>query len=143
MTWPVSSCSPPDAIPDLSSLLKADLQAVTRAVERIASAWNVSEPAVAYRFARNGWIEGAIATALFKIFADRWRREKQRARETRNPDDQGPSYYVVRRLRGAPASSRIGITRRRAKGITGRNADTHKSSEDPGRKPGVGWTSAA
>jgi Zn-dependent peptidase ImmA (M78 family) len=107
---------PPDAIPDLSSLLKADPQAVSRAVERIADAWNVSEPAVAYRFARNGWIEGAIATTLFKRFADRWSREKQRARETRNPADQGPSYYVVRRHRLGAAL--LGVVRRALQGET-------------------------
>lgn len=107
---------PPDAIPDFSSLLKADLQAVTRAVERIAAVWNVSEPAVAYKFAQNGWIEGALATAIFKAFADRWRREKQRARETRNPDDQGPSYYVVRRHRLGAAL--LGVVRRALQGET-------------------------
>ena len=107
---------PPDAIPDLSSLLTADFQAVTHAIERIAGEWNVSEPAVAYRFARNGWIEGAIATALFKIFVDRWRLQKQRARETRQPDERGPSYYVVRRHRLGPAL--LGVVRRALQGET-------------------------
>jgi hypothetical protein len=38
-----------------------------------------------------------MANRLFGHFAERWRREKQRSRESR--EATGPSYYVVRRHR--------------------------------------------
>lgn len=107
---------PSGSIPDLSELRGADIKVVSRAVERIAKLWNVSEPAVAYRLARNEWIDSAVATELFRIFADRWRREKQRAREARRPDETGPSYYVVRRHR--LGSALLGVVRRALQGET-------------------------
>jgi Zn-dependent peptidase ImmA (M78 family) len=91
---------PPEAIPDMSHLRGADIQTVVRATQRISDEWNVSQPAATYRLARNGWIASDIATSLFAMFAARWRRDKQRAKETRDPDDTGgPTYYVLRRHR--------------------------------------------
>lgn len=65
--------------------------------QRLAAAWNISQGVVAYRLASEGRITGAVANALFKIFADRW-REQKKTRE-KSADDRGPSYYVVRRHR--------------------------------------------
>jgi hypothetical protein len=31
------------------------------------------------------------------MFADRWRREKEREKQKKSPDDTGPSFYTVRR----------------------------------------------
>ena len=90
---------PPDAIPDFSSLQTADVDSVNAAVARVAGIWNVSEPAVAYRFAQKGWIARAVASSLFAMFADRWRREKERDKQIKKPDDTGPSFYTVRRHR--------------------------------------------
>ncbi len=90
---------PSDEIPDLSSLQTADLEAVNAAVARLAGVWNVSEPAVAYRFAQKGWIARAVASSLFAMFADRWRREKEREKQNKKPDDTGPSFYTIRRHR--------------------------------------------
>jgi hypothetical protein len=33
------------------------------------------------------------------MFADRWRREKEREKQNKKPDDTGPSFYTVRRHR--------------------------------------------
>ena len=90
---------PPDAIPDFSSLQTADFDDVNAAVTRLAGIWNVSEPAVAYRFTQEGWITRAVASSLFAMFADRWRREKDREKQNKKPDDTGPSFYIVRRHR--------------------------------------------
>jgi Zn-dependent peptidase ImmA (M78 family)/transcriptional regulator with XRE-family HTH domain len=90
---------PSDAIPDLSSLQTADFDGVYAAVGRLADKWNVSEPAVAYRFAQKGWITGSAASSLFVMFAERWRREKEREKQNKKPDDTGPSFYTVRRHR--------------------------------------------
>ncbi|HXA24109.1 MAG TPA: XRE family transcriptional regulator [Acetobacteraceae bacterium] len=90
---------PPDAIPDFSNLQTADFDGVYAAVGRLADLWNVSEPAVAYRFAQNGWISGAVASSLFVMFAERWRREKEREKQNKKPEDTGLSFYTVRRHR--------------------------------------------
>jgi Zn-dependent peptidase ImmA (M78 family) len=101
---------PSDALPDYSALLGAPLNDVTGAIQNVASAWKVSEPAVAYRFAQRGWINRAIASQLFAMFVERWRREKQRERESRNPADTGPGYYVLRRHR--LGAGLLGVVRR-------------------------------
>ena len=31
------------------------------------------------------------------MFADRWRREKERQKQNKKPDDTGPPFYTVRR----------------------------------------------
>ncbi|MEJ0015789.1 MAG: XRE family transcriptional regulator [Acetobacteraceae bacterium] len=90
---------PPDAIPDFSSLQTADFDSVSAAVTSLAGVWNVSEPAVAYRFVQKGWIARTVASSLFAMFAERWRREKEREKRNRKPDDRGPSSYIVRRHR--------------------------------------------
>jgi Zn-dependent peptidase ImmA (M78 family)/transcriptional regulator with XRE-family HTH domain len=88
---------PPDEIPDLSNLQTADFDGVNAAVALLAGIWNVSEPAVAYSFAQKGWITRAVASSLFAMFADRWRREKERQKQNKKPDDTGPPFYTVRR----------------------------------------------
>jgi Zn-dependent peptidase ImmA (M78 family)/transcriptional regulator with XRE-family HTH domain len=90
---------PSDAIPDFSTLLRAPLNEVTGAIQDLGSAWKVSEPAVAYRFVQNGWINSAVASQLFAIYVDRWRQQKQREKVNRQPDDKGPSYYRMGRFR--------------------------------------------
>jgi Zn-dependent peptidase ImmA (M78 family)/transcriptional regulator with XRE-family HTH domain len=90
---------PRAAIPDQSSLQTADFDSVNAAITRFAGIWNVSEPAVAYRFAQNGWIARSVASSLFAMFVERWRREKEREKKNKKPDDTGPSFYIVRRHR--------------------------------------------
>ena len=91
---------PPNAIADFSSLQTTDFDGVNAAVTRLAGIWNVSEPAVAYRFVQEGWIARAVASSLFAMFADRWRREKEREKQhKKQPDDTGPTFYIVRRHR--------------------------------------------
>ena len=84
-------------VADNVALSAASFEVVLEATERVAHTWNVSQGLVAYRFARNGWIGPDMATRVFGHFAERWRREKQRSRESR--EASGPSYYVVRRHR--------------------------------------------
>ena len=90
---------PPSAIGDYSRLLRAPLKDVTDAVRNLATIWSVSEPAVAYRFAKEEWISEPVASSLFAMYLERWRREKQREKENRQPDDTGPGYYMLRRYR--------------------------------------------
>ena len=101
---------PSDAIPDYSALLRAPVNEVIAAIQTIGSAWKVSEPAVAYRFAQKGWISRTIASQLFAIYVDRWRHQQQREKENRQPDDTGPGYYTVGRFRLGAAL--LGVVRR-------------------------------
>lgn len=80
-----------------TTLQRASFEVVLRATEHLAETWNVSQGLVTYRFSRNGWIAPDMANRLFGHFAERWRREKQRSRQSRAAT--GPSYYVVRRHR--------------------------------------------
>lgn len=89
---------PVGGIPDLSGELKvADRETVMRAVARVAETWSVSEPAVAYRFARDGWINSGTASELFALFAERWRRRRDRERDV--AERTGPTFYPLRRYR--------------------------------------------
>jgi Zn-dependent peptidase ImmA (M78 family) len=90
---------PSEELPDLSSLRNAPFNDVIEAVQGIAGRWNVSELAVAYRMNRNGWISSQMASSLFAMYVERWRTQKQREKAVRQPDEKGPSYYVVRRHR--------------------------------------------
>jgi Zn-dependent peptidase ImmA (M78 family) len=107
---------PSEAIPDMSQLRGADVEAVLGATERLAEVWKVSQAAVTYRFAQKNWIASDVAANLFGLFAERWRREKQRTRATRSADETGPSYYVVRRNRLGAAL--LGVVRRALQGET-------------------------
>jgi Zn-dependent peptidase ImmA (M78 family)/transcriptional regulator with XRE-family HTH domain len=101
---------PSDAIPDYSGLLNAPINDVTGAIQSLASAWKVSEPAVAYRFAQKGWINSKVTSSLFAMYVDRWRQQKQRERENRQPDERGPTFYIVRRHR--LGAGLLGLVRR-------------------------------
>lgn len=101
---------PSKAIADASYLRDAEQQVVLDATERMANAWNVSQAVVTYRFAQKNWIRPDVASNLFALFAERWRREKQRIRTARSSEETGPSYYVVRRNR--LGSALLGVVRR-------------------------------
>jgi Zn-dependent peptidase ImmA (M78 family) len=90
---------PSDELPNLSSLRNAPFDDVVDAVQSIAGRWNVSESAVAYRMNLNGWISSQVASSLFATYAERWRTHKQHEKEKRRPDENGPTYYAVRRHR--------------------------------------------
>src|SRR5439155_25746822 len=83
---------------------------VTAGIQSLVGAWKISEPAVAYRFAQNGWIDRSVASSLFAMFAERWRQQKQRDRENRQPDDTGPGFYMLRRYR--LGAGLLGVVRR-------------------------------
>lgn len=84
---------------DHRDLLAAPQSEAAQVVQEIASLWNVSEPAVAYRLTRNGWIDENVAASLFRMYVARWRAQKEREKQQRSPDENGPNYYVVRRHR--------------------------------------------
>jgi Zn-dependent peptidase ImmA (M78 family)/transcriptional regulator with XRE-family HTH domain len=101
---------PSEAIRDYSALLRAPLDQVTGAIQSLGSEWKVSEPAVAYRFVQKGWISHAVAAQLFAIYDDRWRKQKQREKDNRRPDDAGPGFYKMGRFR--LGAGLLGVVRR-------------------------------
>jgi Zn-dependent peptidase ImmA (M78 family)/transcriptional regulator with XRE-family HTH domain len=101
---------PPEAIGDLAKARGADFNSVLAFTATVARDWNVSQGAVAYRLTEQRLIAEDVANELFRYFAERWRAERQRARDTRDADEAGPSYYVVRRSRLGTAL--LGVVRR-------------------------------
>ena len=90
---------PPEAVQTLSTSRLGDFDAVLSLTGDVAHTWNVSQGVVTYRFLLNDWISEQMAAALFRTFSERWRAQKERDRQLREPDDGGPTYYVVRRAR--------------------------------------------
>jgi Zn-dependent peptidase ImmA (M78 family) len=73
---------PSSAIPNYSRLLRASLNDMIDAVQNLASTWHVSEPAVAYRFAKESWIPEAVLSLLFAMYRDRWQKKNSDRRIT-------------------------------------------------------------
>lgn len=73
-----------------------DVRITIDVVNGIAEQWSVSEPMVAYRLKRLGWISEVVYDQLVATFIARWGSAKLRAKDNRKPDDSGPSYYVVK-----------------------------------------------
>jgi Zn-dependent peptidase ImmA (M78 family) len=90
---------PPQALKDRPSIDGGDKSAAERAIATIADQWSVSEPMVAYRFNRLGWIAGQVYHDLVAVYAARWRAAKQSEKDKAKENDSGPSYYVIRRHR--------------------------------------------
>ncbi len=90
---------PADAVAGLAAARGADVARALALTDEVARAWNVSQGVVTYRLLANGWLSEAVGGALFRMFAERWRMERQQARHTREPDETGPGYDIVRRSR--------------------------------------------
>jgi Zn-dependent peptidase ImmA (M78 family)/transcriptional regulator with XRE-family HTH domain len=90
---------PPGAIEKLAAAGGVDFGSAMALTDQVARTWNVSQGAVTYRLLLNGWISDEVAGELFRAFAARWRAQKTRDREAREPEEGGPNFYVVRRSR--------------------------------------------
>ncbi|MET1027882.1 MAG: XRE family transcriptional regulator [Dongiaceae bacterium] len=80
----------PDALRDDNK------QVVDSVVSGIAEMWAISEPMVAYRLNRIGWISSKIYRSLAADYAARWQLARQRAKESFREAEGGPSYYVIK-----------------------------------------------
>lgn len=92
---------PPEALAPIAATRPTglDLDTALSLTDGLARTWNVSQGVVTYRFLSSGWISNPLATEMFRIFAARWRTERQRNRASREPDETGPGYFLVRRSR--------------------------------------------
>ncbi|MEJ0096537.1 MAG: ImmA/IrrE family metallo-endopeptidase [Methylocella sp.] len=77
----------------------ADKDAAMRTIARIAATWSVSEPMVAHRLNRRGWITPAVYRELQATYAARWRSLKLRDKDSARETEGGPSYYVVKQFK--------------------------------------------
>ncbi len=73
-----------------------DTGAAHDAVEAIADRWSVSEPMVAYRLNRIGYIDSTTYNTLRKEYAVRWRQNLERERKT---SGSGPNARVIKQFR--------------------------------------------
>ena len=78
---------------------KDSLAKAARFIEDTAKEWSVSEPLVAYRLRRNGWISPAVYHQLAQAYAQRWEAQKVKQKSANQVKEGGPSYYVVRQHR--------------------------------------------
>ena len=72
----------------------SDKSAAEAAIAAMADQWSVSEPMVAYRYNRLGWINAQVYHDLVAGYAARWRAAKQSERDKAKDSDSGPSYYA-------------------------------------------------
>ena len=83
---------------ELRFLSRASLRETIQAVAQFAQERNISRPMVAYKLLRVGVITTARWRELDKYYEDEW-RAAQAQPTTKERNDGGPSYYVVKRHR--------------------------------------------
>jgi Zn-dependent peptidase ImmA (M78 family) len=91
-------------------LAQGDRDRTARYIERIAEQWLVSEPLVAFRLRRLGWISATLYRDLSSFYSDRWKSFKQATKASNQGKDGGPSYYVLKQARLGDAL--VGLVRR-------------------------------
>ena len=91
---------PSGALVKPQNLDGSDKKAALRIVQSFADTWNVSEPMVAYRLNRLGWITPAVYRELTADYAARWYALKLNAKDkAKESEGGGPSYYVVKQFK--------------------------------------------
>jgi Zn-dependent peptidase ImmA (M78 family) len=113
---------------DLSS---ANADAAKRFIQEVARTWKVSEPLVAFRLRRLGWISPRFHQDLSVEYANRWQQQKELSKSANKSKKGGPSDYVVRQYR--LGDSLMDVVRRTLR----ENRLTHtKAAKILGIKPG-------
>ncbi len=79
-------------------------------IEEVAKRWMVSEPMVAFRLRRLGWISATLYRDLSDSFAERWTSFKAMTKAANQLKDGGPDYYVLKQSRLGDAL--IGVVHR-------------------------------
>jgi len=81
-----------------------------RYIEDVAKRWMVSEPLVAFRLRRLGWISAAHYRELSNSFSERWASFKATTKAANQLKEGGPDYYVLKQSRLGDAL--VGFVRR-------------------------------
>ena len=82
-----------------SELARGDQATAARYIEEVAKHWVVSEPLVAFRLRRMGWITASLYRELSNSYAARWSSYKASAKAANQLKEGGPSYYVLKQSR--------------------------------------------
>ncbi|MHB1938830.1 MAG: ImmA/IrrE family metallo-endopeptidase [Acidobacteriaceae bacterium] len=82
-----------------SNLNDGDKKAALKFIESTAMSWSVSEPLVAFRLRRLGWINVTLYREISATFAERWQSQKANAKATNQMSKGGPDYYVLKRYK--------------------------------------------
>ena len=80
-------------------LIRGDQKSAERYLEETARRWLVSEPLVAFRLRRLGWISASLYRDLSSLYAARWASYKAGAKAANQLKDGGPSYYTLKQNR--------------------------------------------
>lgn len=82
-----------------SALAKDNASSVLNYIQEIAKQWRVSEPLVAFRLRRLGWIAPAMYQQLSNAFVKRWRDQKASDKARNQAKEGGGNYYITRQHR--------------------------------------------
>ncbi len=81
------------------SLRVGEADSALRYIEKTAKTWAVSEPLVAFRLRRLGWITTPRYQQFSNAFARRWQEQKASTKVKNQMNEGGPSYYTVKQYR--------------------------------------------
>jgi len=98
------------AIQRPAAIVRGDLSSVSRYIEQVAKHWLVSEPLIAFRLRRMGWISASLYRDLSSSYATRWIASKANIKIANQTKEGGPSYYVLKQNR--LGNSLIDVVRR-------------------------------
>jgi Zn-dependent peptidase ImmA (M78 family) len=82
--------------PELS---RGDRNLAARYIGDVAKRWMVSEPLVAFRLRRLGWISATLYHELSNSYVERWTSFKAETKAANQLKEGGPDYYVLRQSR--------------------------------------------
>lgn len=82
-----------------AALFSSDTADAQRYITQTAKAWAVSEPLVAFRLRRLGWITPALHQQLSNAYAQRWIDQKASTKAKNQAKEGGPNYYTVKQYR--------------------------------------------
>jgi Zn-dependent peptidase ImmA (M78 family) len=81
------------------ALRSAETTAVQQFIEQTAKIWAISEPLVAFRLRRLGWITPVLHQQFSNAYARRWQEQKASTKAKNQIKEGGPSYYIVKQYR--------------------------------------------
>ena len=82
-----------------AALQSSDAAAAQLYITQTARTWSVSEPLVAFRLRRLGWISPTLHQQLSNAHAQRWINQKAVTKAKSQAKEGGPNYYTIKQFR--------------------------------------------
>lgn len=82
-----------------AALTRGDRPSAAKYIEDVARQWMISEPLVAFRLRRLGWISLGLYRDLAATYAARWMDFRESTKLAYREKEGGPSYYVLKQSR--------------------------------------------